>query len=302
MNAFNGARKFAVMRSKLFVPASRPELFSKALASPADAICFDLEDSVLPAQKAEARIHMREFLSKAPKTHQTILVRVNGLSSGHLEKDLSASVHSSVTMLNLPKVEDPSEIREVAEMLRQLESERSIVQPIAILATIESPRGLRLAEAIAGADPRVAGLQLGLADLFEPLGIQHGGGFAADHIRLRLRLAAGEAGVPCFDSAFPGFADVEGFAAEAAIARSMGFAGKSCIHPCQIAPANQIFSPAPEEIAMALRIVEAACAASATGLGAFAMDGRMIDEPFVQRAENVLQLAEDIRVRNGESE
>lgn len=275
--------RIVIMRSKLFVPASRPEYFHKAVASTADAICFDLEDSVLPAQKAQARNNLREFLVSDFHARQTILVRVNHVRSADFVEDLSAIVLPAVTALVLPKVEDPSEIKDAVEALLGFEKKRNLRHPIAILATIESARGLRLAESIAAADVRVAGLQLGLADLFEPLGIQQSDVAAAHQVRLRLRLAAGDAGIPCFDSAFPNFKDEESFVREAQMARDLGFAGKSCIHPGQIALANRIFSPTPEEIAAAFRCVEAARMAAMDRSGVFALDGRMVDEPFVRR-------------------
>ena len=302
MSATHHDGRTEIMRSKLFVPASQPALFPKAFASTADAICFDLEDSVLPTQKAQARRNLREVLASGFNPRQTIIVRVNHVRSADFIDDLSAAVFPAVSVLTLPKVEDPSEIRDAAAVLLALEKERNLEQPLAILVTIESPRGLRLAESIATADARVAGLQLGLADLFEPLGIQQNDMSAAHQVRFRLRLAAGEAGVPCFDSAFSNFKDEEGYVREAEMARSLGFAGKSCIHPDQIALANRIFSPSPEEIAAALRCVEAARQASTAGSGAFALDGHMIDEPFIRRAEAILQRAEKIRLlkRDGE--
>lgn len=284
-----------MMRSKLFVPASRPALFSKALASKADAVCFDLEDAVLPAHKTEARSNLRAFLASDFHTNKTIMVRVNHVRSAHFAEDLSAAAWPTVSVLTLPKVEDPSEVTDVAEALLPLEKQRKCGSPIAILVTIESPRGLRLAESIAGAHTRVVGLQLGLADLFEPLGIQHEDA-SGYQVRLKLRLAAGEVGVPCFDSAFSNFKDGAGFIRDATMARSLGFSGKSCIHPGQIAAANRIFSPDSAEITASLRIVEASRVAAMGGAAAFALDGRMVDAPFVSRAEALLQRAENIRL------
>ena len=285
-----------IMRSKLFVPASKPAFFSKALVSAVDAICFDLEDSVLPAQKALARSDLRKFVGSGVHTRKTIIVRVNHVRSADFAKDLFVAVSPGVSFLTLPKVDDPAEIREATEAMLILERERNIKRPISILVTIETARGLRLAESIAVADIRVAGLQLGLADLFEPLGIQQDDVSAAHQVRFKLRLAAGEAGVPCFDSAFSNFRDESGFIREAEMARNLGFAGKSCIHPNQIAPTNRIFSPSPEEIATSLRCVRAAQETSLAGAGAFALDGHMIDQPFVRRAQTILQLSEKIRL------
>lgn len=288
--------RFEVMRSKLFVPAGRPALFPKALVSSADAICFDLEDSVLPAQKAKARNLLQEFLGSQFHTRKVILVRVNRVRSADFAEDLSVAVSSRVAMLAIPKVEDPSEIKDAASAIAALEEEHSLKVPIGILATIESARGLRLAASIASADERVVGLQLGVADLFEPLGIHQDEGVASRNVRLQLRLAGGEAGVPCFDSAFAIFKDEEGFVREAQFAKSLGFAGKSCIHPGQIEAANRIFSPSPEEVAAAVRRLDGARAAATDGAGSFAVDGRMVDAPFIRRAEAIVRLAEKIRL------
>lgn len=299
MKAPHGGVERLRMRSKLFVPGSRPGLFSKALHSDADVVCFDLEDAVLPAQKAEARSHVQTFLQENAAADRMVMVRVNSSRSTFFAEDISAVVWPGMKMVNLPKVEDPFEIDQLSAALSKFERERGLARCIAILPTIESPRGLRLAHSIAGTDARVAGLQLGLVDLFEPLDISAQDALAAQNIRLQLRLAAGEAALPCFDCAFPQFSDVDGFAAEAAAARSLGFSGKSCIHPNQIAAANRIFSPSAEEIAAAHRTVQAARDAAAGGLGGFALEGAMIDEPMVRRAEEIIQFAAQL---NGEGD
>lgn len=285
-----------IMRSKLFVPASSPALFAKALASEADAICFDLEDAVLAARKAEARDTLREFLSSDFQTEKTITVRVNHVRSAFFAEDLSAVVSPAVSQLVLPKVEDASEIRDAASALSVLEKERNVERPIAIAATVESPRGLRLAREIAESDDRVVALQIGLADFWGSLGIQQNDTFAVQQVRFMLRLSAGEAGVPCFDSAYSDIGDETGFVREASAARSLGFAGKSCIHPRQIPLANQIFSPQPEEIAVSLRILKAAQEAAAAGAGAFKLNGSMVDEPFVRRAEAIIERAKKLHL------
>jgi citrate lyase subunit beta/citryl-CoA lyase len=281
------------MRSKLFVPGSRPELFPKALAGQADALSFDLEDAVLEAGKAEARrlvgeaLHAPEFAA-SPKI---LIVRVNGMGTPHFDADLAAVVGARLDLINLPKVESADEIRAVAKIIARLEAERAMTRPIGILANIESPRGLRLAAEIAGADPRVAGLQIGLADLFEPLGVDRADAAAVHQIQLAVRLAAGEAGIWACDAAYGKIKDADGYRAEALAARRLGFVGKTCIHPSQVALANEIFRPTDEEIAFARRVVEAA---AHLNVGAFTVDGRMIDAPFLQRAHAVLAIARQL--------
>lgn len=279
------------MRSKLFVPGSRPELFAKALASKADAISFDLEDAVDPGAKDSARQQLADFLRTLGPTGKTVVVRVNDQTSAHYEKDLIALVGTAIQVINLPKVESAAQIHALALRLDELEAQHGIAQPIMILATIESPKGLRNAAAIAAASSRVNGLQLGLADLLEPLGIDRKDPWTLHQIRLNLRLAAGEAGVATYDSAFARVNDPDGFAAEARAARQLGYIGKSCIHPSQIELANQAFLPDAEQIAHALRVVEAAAKAAAAGIGAYLVDGQMVDGPFVRSAQALLSQA-----------
>ena len=172
-----------------------------------------------------------------------------------------------------------------------------MVQPVGLLLNIESPRALRDAAALAAAHPAVAGLQLGLGDLFEPAGIDRREPAAVQQAMFALRLAAAEAGVFAYDSAFANIEDEAGFRAEAELARRLGFLGKSCIHPRQVPLANAAFRPTDAEIAHARRVVQAAGQAEAQGVAAFVVDGRMIDGPFLRRAESVVRLADTLEAR-----
>ncbi|WP_277183082.1 CoA ester lyase [Caballeronia sp. BR00000012568055] len=274
------------MRSKLFVPASRPELFAKALASAADALSFDLEDAVAPERKPQARADLRAFLQTddALATDKTLIVRVNALDSPHFAADIDAIARNGVSLINLPKPEHPDDVRAAAEAIEAAERDNGVTAPIGLLLNVESPKALRLAAELAGAHPRVAGLQLGLGDLFEPLGIARRENGAIAQAMFALRIAAGEAGVFAYDTAFANIKDADGFRAEAQMARAYGFIGKSCIHPSQIALANEVFRPTDEDIAHAVRVVVAARDADAKGIGAYVVDGKMIDPPFVERA------------------
>jgi citrate lyase subunit beta/citryl-CoA lyase len=281
------------MRSKLFVPASRPELFAKALAGDADALSFDLEDAVQESRKAEARQSLRTLLQEiAARPHgKIVIVRVNGLGTPHFEADVAAVAGPGVDMINLPKPESGADIRTAAAVLAGHEAARGISRPIGILANVESPRGLRLAVEIAGADRRVVGLQLGLGDLFEPYGLDRSDARAVHAMQLAVRLAAAEVGIWACDTVYGTVADPDGFTREAETARRLGFIGKSCIHPTQVPLANAVFRPSDLEIAAAARVVEAARGAEASGVGAFVVDGRMIDVPFIRRAEAILAAA-----------
>jgi citrate lyase beta subunit len=281
------------MRSKLFVPGSRPELFAKALASEADAISIDLEDAVEESRKAEARAAVSSFLRTRERSAdgKVIIVRVNALSTPHFAADLAAIVGPALDLVNLPMAESPADVRAGADALARIERAQGIAKPIGLIVNIETARSLRLAAEIATASPRVAGLQLGFGDLFEPLGIDRGNAAAVEQVQLTLRLAAGEAGVWAYDSAYANVKDADGFRREAEVARRLGFVGKSCIHPSQIALANAVFRPSDQEIAHALRVVEASRQATRKGIGAYMVDGRMVDAPFARRAQDVVALA-----------
>jgi citrate lyase beta subunit len=278
-----------MMRSKLFVPAIRSELFEKALRAGADAVCFDLEDAVPADRKAVARKLLEDFLTGHETTPPPLLlVRVNPVTSAEFFQDVVSAVWPSVFAITLPKVESADEVRSAADRIAELESSRGMAIPIGILPTIESPRGLRLAAEIALSSPRVIGLQIGFADLLEPLGIVSENTFARNQIRLLVRLAAAEAGVDCYDSAYANFKDISGYEKELEAARALGFAGGSCIHPTQVAAANLAFTPTVEEIDYARRVVEAAEQATQRGDAVTTVDGKMIDRPFVLSAQRLL--------------
>jgi citrate lyase subunit beta/citryl-CoA lyase len=165
------------------------------------------------------------------------------------------------------------------------------VIPAGILANIESPRALRLAAEIATASTRVVGLQAGWGDLIEPLDAERYNPAMIEALQLQIRVAAGEGNVWAYDGAFANIKDPDGYTREAEGARRLGYLGKSCIHPTQVPLANAVFRPSDAEIAHSLQVVEAAGAAKQKGVGAFTVNGRMVDAPFIRRAEAILALA-----------
>jgi citrate lyase beta subunit len=277
------------MRSKLFVPAIRVELFNKALGSGADAICFDLEDAVSPDARPEARVHLETFLANQTPGSPLLLVRTNITASSDFLLDVASAVWPSTFAIALPKVESAEDIWRAEKLIAALEMERAITTPIGILPTVESPRGLRLAAEIARASARVIGLQMGFADLLEPMGIARNNAFARDQIRLMLRLAAAEAGLDCYDSAFADFTNHAAYQQQLDAAYALGFAGCSCIHPGQVEQANLTFTPTPEVLADARQIVAAAKLAAERGDAVVSVNGRMMDRPFVLAAERLLR-------------
>ena len=274
------------MRSKLFVPCSRPEFFAKALAGAADALSFDLEDSVPAEAKVAARERLTEWLRSdaAAASAKRLIVRINAPDSLFFADDVAALAGLRVDLVNVPKVESADAVRAIAARME----EAGI--PAGLLINIETASGLAQAGAIAAAHPRVTGLQAGLNDLFASLGIDRRD---ARHVHAALwsiRLAAGEAARFAYDGAWPDLEDTEGLRAEAALARSLGFVGKSCIHPSQVEIANRLFDRG-EDMARARRLLAAAAEAGARGHGAFLFEGAMADAPAIAAARAMLRRA-----------
>jgi citrate lyase subunit beta / citryl-CoA lyase len=240
--------------------------------------------------KDTARGELARFLRTLPEGHgKTIIVRVNGPATEHFEADLEAIVGPGLDLVNLPKPESADDVRLCPAAITRVE--RGTSNDVGILVNIESPRALRLAAELAGASGLVRGLQVGYGDLIEPLNIDRYNPEVIQQIMLAVRMAAGEAGVWAYDGAYANIKDAEGYRREAEMARRLGFLGKSAIHPSQVPLANAVFRPSDAEIAHSLKVVEAAREASRRGVGAFTVDGRMVDAPFVRRAEQVLALA-----------
>jgi citrate lyase subunit beta/citryl-CoA lyase len=198
-------------------------------------------------------------------------------------------------MVNLPKPQSANDVKACADALAKCER-RTRQEPVGIIANIETPKALRLAAEIAGASSRVQGLQVGYGDLMEPLDIDRYNLAAIAAIQLQVRIAAGEAGVWAYDGAYANIHDTEGFRREAEMARRLGYLGKSAIHPSQVPIANAVFRPTDEEIAHSLKVVEAARVAVEKGVGAFTVNGMMVDGPFVRRAEAILTLARKLNL------
>jgi citrate lyase subunit beta/citryl-CoA lyase len=288
------------MRSKLFVPASRPELFLKALQSQADGLSFDLEDSVREDKKSDARNALAEFLKsrEAIASKKIMIVRVNSMDSQHFLADIAAVVEAGIQIINLPKSETGEAVSTAAKIIgdaeKKYQSQPHYQRPVRLLINIETPKSLRLAHELACADPRVMGLQLGLGDLFEPYAIDRTQVVAVEQAMFLMAMAAHEAGVAAFDGAYANIADKTGYELEAKLSHSFGYLGKSCIHPSQIDIANAVFRPSDEDIAFSLKVVEAESQAQKNSVGAFVVDGKMIDPPFANRAKAILKMAEQL--------
>lgn len=230
---------------------------------------------------------------------KVVIVRVNSLTTEYFRDDVKAIAGTGADIINLPKTESREDIMRALEVIREAEEIAGRSDPIGVLANIETPKGLRLAFEIATADPRVIGLQLGFTDFSLACGIDSRNKTALNAMRLGIRFAAAEAGIASYDGAFVDVKDLDSFRIDAQEARDFGFAGKSCIHPSQIAVANDVFAPTTEEITRAKSILSAADDAGRSGRGAFLHEGKMVDMPIIERARSVIELAVRLGLAQG---
>lgn len=264
-------------RSLLFVPGTRPDRFGKALDAGADAVCIDLEDAVPPAGKGEARAAALAFLAQ-PRT-AVVGLRINGVRTLEGLKDLVALAESGARpdFLMIPKVAAPEDLLTAGEVLPGL----------ALWPVVESAEGLRRAFEICAA-PGVAGALFGGADLSADLGST----MEWDALLLgrgTLIAACGRAGVASLDVPHLNIADPDDLSASTLRAKALGFTGRSCIHPAQVAAVNAAYTPSPAEIERAQRVVEAFDAA---GGAAALLDGKLIELPVIRAARRVLDRAQ----------
>jgi citrate lyase beta subunit len=266
----------------LFVPGTRPDRFASALASGADAIVFDLEDSVDPRRKSEARAAVAAFLSQPPSTSASLLVRVNGFDSAWFFEDLeSVGAVESIHAVVLPKAEVPAQVGVAAQATV---SGR-------VIPLIETARGVLNAAAIAAATASVPAMLFGAEDLTAQIGIPRTiDGDELVFARSQVVLAATSVGADAIDAVLIDIAAPDDLRRDALRARALGFRGKMAIHPCQIPVIHEVFMPSPAERARAQRIVEAFEQAQALGEAVIRLDDRMIDMPVVVRAKRLLAL------------
>lgn len=286
-------------RSLLFVPGARPELLEKAARFPADIICFDLEESVLPDEKPRARELVRDAIGRLAGEGRTLHVRLNPIRSGATRDDLAAIAQAGLAGVLLAKTESPQEVRDVDVLLREQELAHEIKPgTIELVVAIESAQALLRCQEISHASTRLAGLMLGGEDFTFDMGVRRTPeGRELEHARSVIATCARAAGLVALDTPWPDIADLDGLTAEAERARALGFAGKYVIHPSHLEPVHRVFSPSDDEVAGARRLLAAWDDAQSKGLGAAQFEARMIDRPIAERARRVVQQAETIASR-----
>lgn len=280
-------------RTMLFVPGNHPAMVKDAHIYGSDSIIFDLEDSVSPYEKDAARLLVHCSLEALDYGATERVVRINGLDTPWVEEDVHAMVAAGIEVVRLPKTDSADDVRKLEVMVAA--AERACGRPegsVKLMAAIESPLGVINAFSIADASPRMVAVALSAEDYVTSLKTSRSrDGVELAEARGRIVIAAKAAGIMAIDTVFTDINDEEGFAREVALVKQMGFDGKSVINPNQIAAVHAAYTPRPEEVLRARRVVEAAREAEAKGSGVTSLDGKMIDKPIVERAQRVLELA-----------
>ncbi len=285
-----------LMRTALFVPGNRPDRIEKAFNTEADVIIIDLEDAVPLSEKEGCRSNVREKVTQF--TDRMMLVRTNALGSPFIKGDLNETIVEGVNGIILPKVEKADDIHDINKLLIEVEKKRSLPEgTILIFPLIESAGAVQHVYDIVSTKTkpkRIYTVMFGAADYTLDMGIEMTmEGNELFYARSKIAIACRAAGIsPPIDTPFMiDINNTEALISDARRAKELGFQGKLVIHPDQVEPCNRIFSPLPEEIKRAEKIVHAFEEAEAAGMAAIQLEGKFIDFPVVKRSKNILALA-----------
>lgn len=288
-----------VWRSLLYVPATNEKFIKSAHERGADAIKIDLEDSVAMAEKPRARTLVRSAAKLVAKGGADVLVRINRPLRMAV-KDIESSVWPEVKGLVIPKVQSSEHIEFLDEIISELENEREMQKgSIKLVALIETPQGYFNVRRIARSSHRLSAITLGQEDFSAEMGMVDPEDMSLLSYCQTVQLAAKEAGILAIG--YPGsisdYTDLESFKSNVLLARKLGFDGGACIQPKQVPILNEAFTPTEAEIENAEKIADRYSTALASGEGAVALEGKMIDLPVVARAKRVLTIRDRIQAK-----
>lgn len=281
--------------SRLYLPGNTPSMMLNAGLHSPDGIILDLEDSVSPRKKHEARLLVRNALRQVNFYGAERMVRINQGDKG-LE-DLEYVLPHNVHLVLVPKCESGEYLKELKDKTVEILKRHNFIQDVFFMPIIESALGVEKAYEIASSTDNVVALAIGLEDYTADLGVQRTKeGNESLYARMRLVNAAKAAGVQPIDSVFSDVSDMQALEETARLSKSYGFEGMGCIHPRQIQVIKKAFAPEPEEIEKAQKIVMAFRAAEEKGLGVVSIGSKMIDPPVVDRARRTIYLAEKLNL------
>ena len=279
-----------LFRSLIFVPGNNPRFLEKAKTLKADIVCFDLEDSVPDTEKTNARQQIKTALKSRSSYISSIFVRTNSPASGKIPDDLKEIVQKGIDGIVIPKVNNTSDMKKLEKILSKLEKTRKL-KPIQIIPSIESAEGVVNAYDIASFNKRVSAIVFGVFDLLNDLGIEYiknpeGGKYA----RAKIPVDAKAAGVASIDAIWQDLKDLKGLEDDCKIGKSLGYTGKSIIHPDHIDITHKAFHPNKTEIQWAKKVCDVYIKSAKKGKGATTVDGKMIDEVHYKQAKALLEL------------
>jgi citrate lyase subunit beta/citryl-CoA lyase len=287
-------------RSVLYMPGSNARAMAKARELPADGVVLDLEDAVAPEAKPQARTQVAEAVKAGGFGAREVFIRVNGIDTPWHADDLNAAVHAGPDAILVPKISEVAQLERVGQRLLDMKADLKI----RVWAMIETPAAIFNIMALAAeahdSETRLAGFVMGTNDLAKETRARLVPGRAPMISWLSTCILAARAhGIEILDGVYNHLADPAGFERECIQARDLGFDGKTLIHPSQIAPCNAVFSPDPEEIAQARRIVAAFDRPENQEKGVIEVDGRMVERMHADMARRTIVVAEAIAVRGG---
>ena len=281
-------------RSMLFLPGNSPNMLINGGCLGADAVIFDLEDAVSPAEKDAARLLVRNTMRYLDFHGCERIVRINSVDTPYWQADLEALLPERPDMILLPKASTVREVQIADEYMGQVEERLGLERnAVALMPLIETALGVENAFAIASCSQRVQALFLGAEDLTADLQCKRTKeGREIEYARTRLVMAARAAGIDVYDTPFTDVNDDEGIETDALTAKGLGFTGKSSISPRHVEVINRVFSPSLAEIRYAYEVMDVIALAKRQGKGAVSLHGKMVDAPIVARARRTIEMAQ----------
>ena len=279
-----------LFRSLIFVPGNNPRFLEKAKKIQADIICFDLEDSVPDNEKVNARKLIKSALKSRKLYDSSIFVRTNSPTSGKIPSDLKEVIQNGIDGIVIPKVNNVKEMQKIEKILSKLEKTRNL-KPIQIIPSIESAEGVVNTYDIASFGKRVPAVVFGVFDLLNDLGIEYTKeSEGTKYSRSKIPVDARASRAVAIDAIWQDLKDSKGFEKDCKLGKSLGYSGKSIIHPDQISVVHKLFHPNKSEILWAEKVCKVYLESLKKGKGATTVDGKMIDEVHFKQAKSLLEL------------
>ena len=279
-----------LFRSLIFVPGNNSRFLEKAKTLQADVVCFDLEDSVPDNEKTNARKLIKSALRNRKSYRSSVFVRTNSPNSGKIPSDLKEIVQKGIDGIVIPKVNNVKEMKKIEKLLLDLEKTRKL-KPIQVIPSIESAEGVVNTFHIASFGKRISAVVFGVFDLLNDLGVEYTKDSEGEkYSRRKISVDAHAAGVAVIDSIWQDLKDSKGLEKDCKLGKSLGYTGKSIIHPDQIPVVHKLFYPNKSEILWAQKVCEIYLDSTKKGKGATTVDGKMIDEVHFKQAKALLDL------------